>query len=192
MEKVKRVIDICAALQVTYLRVFAGFAPAEQVFGQRWKNMVDSLIQCADYASEKSVVLCVETHGGVNVYKDGVEHFYSTSAEPILLYRMLNELPQTVKVVYDPANLFAAGVKKPQEVYSRIQDRIGYLHLKDFKRTASGHFLPSACGEGSVDWPPLLATLKTFDGPVLFEYEMPQDVERGSKACLNFLLGEKR
>lgn len=36
VEKVKRVIDICAKLGVKYLRIFAGFSPAAEVVGERW------------------------------------------------------------------------------------------------------------------------------------------------------------
>ena len=37
----------------------------------------------------KGVTIAIETHGGVNGYDDGVEHFYSTSTEPAALKSQL-------------------------------------------------------------------------------------------------------
>ncbi len=185
--KVKRVIDMCAYLGAEYLRIFAGFSPVEEVVGVRWDTMIDCLREVGSYAMEKSVTLTIETHGGVNGYEDGVEHFYSTSSKPEALYQMLSALPEHIKVNYDPANLYAVGVEHPETVYERIKNRVAVVHLKDFSKLPSGHIMPVACGEGGQDWNAIMKALQDFKGVCLFEYENPEDIEAGSMRCLNYI-----
>ena len=63
------------------------------------------------------------------------------------------------------------------------------IHLKDFIRLPGGHLCPAACGEGSMDWESLLAGMRDFEGPVLFEYENCADVRMGSEKCMRFVKG---
>ena len=185
--KIKKVTDICAYLGVKYLRIFAGFSPAEEVTGSRWDSMIESLCEVSAYGREKGVVMTVETHGGVNAFEDGVEHFYSVSAKPELLCKMLGELPEYVKVNFDPANLAAVGIKNPETVYEKIKDRVAVVHLKDFAVLPSGHLKPSACGDGDINWKNVMNALADFSGPALFEYENTEDIEEGSKRCLEYI-----
>ncbi len=181
--KVKKVIDICSYLGVKILRIFAGFSPVDEVVGDRWNNMIECLNKCADYADIKNVTLTVETHGGVNGFDDGVEHFNSTSSKPEVLYKMLSELKDTVMVNFDPANLNAVGVKNPEEVYNKIKKKVAAVHLKDFAKLPSGHLKPASCGEGDINWKNVMNALKDFEGPLMFEYENVEDVKEGSVRC---------
>ncbi|MDD6736162.1 MAG: sugar phosphate isomerase/epimerase [Clostridiales bacterium] len=185
--KIKKVTDICAKLGIKYLRIFAGFSPVAEVTGKRWDNMIECLKEVDGYAASKGVFMVVETHGGVNGYDDGVEHFLSTSSDPETLYKMMSQLPETVKVNFDPANLWAVGVKHPEEVYNKLKPRVAVVHLKDFADLPSGHLKPAACGESSMDWKEILKSLADFDGPALFEYENVEDVAEGSKRCYDYI-----
>lgn len=185
--KIKKVIDICAKLGVKYLRIFAGFSPVAEVVGARWDNMIECLTEAAEYAQNKNVYPVIETHGGVNEFDDGVEHFLSTSADEETLYKMVSELPPNVKVNFDPANLWAAGNKRPENVFNRLKDKMAVVHLKDFAPLPSGHVKPAACGESDMDWTAILDALKDFNGPALFEYENTEDIETGSKRCLDYI-----
>lgn len=187
VEKVKKVTDICSYLGVKILRIFAGFSPVDEVVGERWSNMIECLTECAEYADKKGVTLTVETHGGVNGFDDGVEHFNSTSSKPDVLYKMMSELPQSIKVNFDPANLNTVGVKNPEEVYNILKDRVAAVHLKDFAVLPSGHLKPSACGDGDIDWKAVMDALSDFEGPVMFEYENVEDIKEGSLRCLNYI-----
>lgn len=191
VEKVQRATAICAKLGVRFLRIFAGFAPAREVTGDRWKQMMEALCQVTEYAGEKGVTLCVETHGKVSSFPDGVLHAPSVTTQLDILERMLEELPSGLKLVYDPANLYAAGEKNLLDFYIKMQDRIGYIHLKDFLRLPSGHLTMAACGEGEMDWNNIWEKLQDFSGPMLFEYEIPEDVEQGSRRCLDFCYCEQ-
>lgn len=186
--KVKKVIDICEKLGVKYLRIFAGFSLVSEVVGDRWDNMIECLKEVAEYARDKNVYPVIETHGGVNGFDDGVEHFLSASADEETLYKMMSELPENVAVNFDPANLWAVGNKHPENVFNNLKERVAVTHIKDFAPLPSGHIKPAACGESEMDWKAILNALKDFDGPSLFEYENTEDIEEGSRRCLEYIL----
>ena len=150
--------------------------------------MIECLCKVGEYAASKGVIPVIETHGGVKSYDDGVKHFHTTTTKLDVLSKMLEELPPTLMVNFDPANLYAVGIKNPENVYTRIKDRVCYVHLKDFVALPkTGHLLPAACGDSDMDWVSLLETLKDFEGPALIEYENVDDVEDGCRRSLNFL-----
>ncbi len=188
LESVKRVIDIAAEAGADRLRIFAGFSPLADVSGERWKVMIDCLRQTAEHAAAKGIMPAIETHGGVTVTESGVKHFYSTSSHPEALSRMMSELPASMKITFDPANLYAVGIKHPEEFYLQFKDRIVYVHLKDFVPAADSDSLsPAACGESAMDWRALLEAMADYDGPALIEYENVGDVEDGCRRSLQFL-----
>ena len=187
VEKIKGVIDMCSELGVKYLRVFAGFSPVADVVGERWDVMIESLSEIADYSKDKGVTIAIETHGGVNGYDDGVEHFYSTSTEPAALKKMMEQLPENAGYNYDPANIYAVGIKNPDEIYQMIKDKVAYAHFKDFVTLPSGHLLPAACGESDMDWKKILDGIGDRGLIAVFEYEIPDDIEDGIKRCADFI-----
>lgn len=187
LEKVKRVIHICEKTGAKYLRIFAGFSPCAEVTGVRWERMVRAVNEAAKYAKGRGVVLCIETHGGVLTYPDGVEHFASVTTEYSCLQRLLSEVDDSVRFVYDPANLYAAGVEEPEKILALLRDRICCIHCKEFAVTPSGHLKPAACGDTGMKWDDILGALKEFEGPVLMEYERTEDVEEGCQRSADFL-----
>ncbi|MFA6102273.1 MAG: sugar phosphate isomerase/epimerase family protein [Victivallaceae bacterium] len=187
LDDLKRMIDLGNKLGIKFLRIFAGFSPVDEVTGRRWEQMIACLCETVEYASGTGLVPVVETHGGVNSFPPGVKHFHSTSSEPAALLKILREVPG-LNVNFDPANLFAAGVKHPEDVYLQIKDRVSYAHLKDFVPVAgTGCFLPAACGESRMNWHGLLDVMDKFHGPALIEYENVADVEAGCRRSLEFL-----
>lgn len=186
VEKVEKVIDICAKLGVKYLRIFAGFSPAAEVVGERWDIMIDCLNEVSGYAKSKGVYAVVETHGGVTAFDDGVEHFVSVTTNIETLTKILKQAPD-IKLNYDPANLYAAGIENQKKFFEKIKDRVCCVHLKDFVKLPSGHLRPAACGESDFDWKTTLSMLKDFGGPAMFEYEIPESVEEGCKKCLEYI-----
>ncbi|OGV51812.1 MAG: hypothetical protein A2017_18895 [Lentisphaerae bacterium GWF2_44_16] len=188
LENVKKVIDICSQFGGGHLRIFAGFEPVGEITGKRWKTMIDCLVASGEYCMGKNIVPVIETHGGVRNYSDGVEHFHSTSSEPDTMFRMLNELPESIKVNFDPANLYAVGIEHPEKVYSRIKSRVGYMHLKDFVRVpGTSRLRPAACGKSEMDWNSLMEAIKDYRGPALIEYENVEDVKAGCRSSLQFI-----
>ena len=190
VEKVKRVIDICAELDISYLRIFAGFTALEDVTEEMFRSMIESLKNVCCYAEEKGVIPVIETHGGVNGFEDGVEHFHSTTTDMISLKRIMGSLPDNAKICFDPANLYAVGHEKPEAFYQEFRGLVGYAHFKDFAKLSSGHLKPSYCGDSDMNWAAILEAMKDFEGVALFEYENVEDVEEGLKKCYDYITNE--
>jgi len=189
LEKVRRVIEIAGQLNVKQLRIFAGFSPAEEVTGERWKRMVSCLLEAGSIAQRHGVRLAVETHGGVDAVDGGVRHFYSTSSRRDLLLRLLAELPPEIGLVFDPANLGAVGMNTEAilDLYDKVKDRVAYLHLKDFRRVSADALQPCACGEGQLEWAALAGAFSGFAGTGFIEYELPADIEAGTRRSVEAL-----
>ncbi len=185
--KVKKVIDICEKLGVKNLRIFAGFTPLSDVTEDIFRMMLDSLTEVCNYAKEKNVTPVIETHGGVDGYDDGVVHIMSTTTDLDAIMRIINELPDNVRICYDPANLYAVGIKNPEKFYEKIKDRVEYAHFKDFAPLPSGHIKPSFCGDSDMDWSAIMASMQDFKGAALFEYENVEDIKEGLIKCYNHI-----
>ncbi len=181
LEKIKRVSEIAAKLGVSYLRIFAGFSPAEEVTGARWERMVRCLNEAAGHATPLGIKLTVETHGGVATRQGGVVHFHSVTTRPEMLARLQDEVDQRIGLLFDPANLGAVGMSETRiaTLYRALRPRICTLHLKDFKTAGAGALQPCACGEGKLNWGILMAVFRDFDGIGMMEYEIPGDIESG-------------
>lgn len=190
--KLKRVIDICAELDIHYLRIFAGFTALDDVTEEVFGGMIKSLKAVCTYAEEKGVVPVIETHGGVNGLPDGVEHFHSTTTAMASLTHIMDSLPGNAKICFDPANLYAVGHEKPERFYEVFKERIGYAHFKDFKKLLGGHLKPSYCGDSDMKWDAILEAMKEFEGVALFEYENVEDVEAGLKKSYEYMMERLR
>ncbi len=182
--KLREVIDISAALGLRILRIFAGFSSDSAISSQRLEAILEAFRELHDYATERSVTLCVETHGGVSVQGNGsLLHFHSITTRIDTWKRIL---ATGVSICYDPANLTAVGAVDAVRFYTLFKERIPYMHLKDFK-DVDGGIVPAACGEGRLDWRAFAKATADFDGIAVMEYELPQDVEDGMRRSLSFL-----
>ena len=183
LANVKRVIEIAADVGIKKLRIFAGFSSDSVVIGERLDNMLSALAEIAKFAAGYGVVPTVETHGGVTAVGDAVVHYASASTRVDILEKIV---ATGAALNYDPANLAAAGSIDPAAFFTKFSAHIQSVHLKDF-RAVPGGVVPTACGEGILDWPLLLKTLENYGGPALIEYELTGDVEDGLKRSLEFL-----
>lgn len=185
--KVRQAIDICAFLGVKSLRIFAGFSPYQEVEERRFGVMIDALNQVAEYGRKHGVMAAVETHGGVQAYPDGVEHFHSVSTWQGCLERILKETSDSLKFVFDPANLYAIPGTDVQAVLELIGSRIAYVHMKDFVGTAGGHLKPGAVGDEKRDWKGILASALQWSDTYMIEYEEPGNIEEGTRRSKDYL-----
>ena len=188
VSEVKNVIDTAQKLGIKFLRIFAGFSPVKEVDEKRFNKLLSALNEVADYAEKAGVTPVIETHGGVNGYSDGVEHFASVSTDLTTLKKIIAGVSGSVYLNFDPANLSAVGVKDLVAYYKEIEPRVKYLHLKDFKRVGEHRILPTYLGNGITDYTDLLPILMQKDMPALFEYEPVEDIEFGLKKCLEYTL----
>lgn len=187
LDKVKRVIDICQYLKIKYLRIFAGFTPMEEQTEENYRYMAAALREVCVYAEEKNVIPAMETHGSVVAWEEGVQHKNTVTTDINALGRLLEALPDNLTLCFDPANLYAVGMEKPEELFLRFRERIGYVHLKDFVKAKNGLWKPSWCGAGTMDWTSLLTAMADYHGAALFEYENTEDVEAGLQKCMQYV-----
>ena len=185
--KIKRVIDICSTVGIPNLRIFAGFTPLEKLTEEAIECAKNALFEVCVYAYEKNVTPVIETHGAVDCYDDGVVHIMSSTTDLKTLKDILNSLPDNAGICFDPANLYAVGIKKPEEFYNEIKNRVVYAHFKDFKPLQSGHIKPSYCGDSDMDWDAILRAMKEFDGFCAFEYENTEDIKDGLIKCSDYI-----
>lgn len=188
--KVKRVIDICKKLGVTNLRIFAGFTALEDVSAEAFDTMIEAMGEVCRYAKTQGIVPVIETHGGVNGFEDGVEHFASTTTDLETLKKILSALPDNARVCFDPANLYAVE-KNPVQFYEEIKDKVAYAHFKDFAKLPSGHIKPSFCGDSDMDWAAILDAMKDFNGVAVFEYENTEDIKEGLIKSYDYIYNRK-
>lgn len=192
IEKVKKVIEICEKLNIPNLRIFAGFTPLKDMTEKIFEEMIASLCEVCEYAEKHGVTPVIETHGAVESYDDGVCHVMSVTTDADSLKKIMDRLPENAGICFDPANLYAVGIEKPEMIYTQFKDRVVYAHFKDFKKLDSGHLVPSFCGDGDMDWRGILKAMDGFDGAALFEYENPSDVENGlEKSYQNIMKYER-
>lgn len=184
ISKVIGVINIAAKLGIQYLRIFAGFSSDSIMYGERLERLLTALKTVNDYAINKNVILCVETHGGVTASSDGALIHFNSATTRVDIWRKL--LETGVSITYDPANLAAVGYEDPVAFFQRFKEHISYIHLKDF-RDVPGGVMPAACGEGRLNWSKLMTGLKNFDGPAMIEYELTNDIRDGIRRSLDFL-----
>lgn len=183
IRNVKRVLEIASKLGAKQLRIFAGFASDSLMDAARTEVMLSALRQVREKADGTGITLAVETHGGVAGEKDVIRHYASAATRPDFWKRMLET---GVSILFDPANLCAAGAIDPVEFFHNFREKIVSIHWKDFAEFPGG-VRPAACGEGMVDWPRLLEPTRSFEGPVLIEYEPVEDVADGMRRSLEFL-----
>ena len=185
LDQTLRAVRIAERLHIRTLRIFSGFAPVEEVTGERWERMIAYLKEVYRVSADTGVIPAVETHGGVTLLSDGsVRHFPSVSTRFQTLARMLEAIP-VMLLNFDPANLFVLGMDVCA-FFRRCRERIVSLHLKDFIPAGEG-FRPAACGKSAMDWDGLLEELGDFSGPALLEYEVPGDVKDGLRESRDFL-----
>ncbi|MBQ9502260.1 MAG: sugar phosphate isomerase/epimerase [Lentisphaeria bacterium] len=185
IETVERAVATAAGIGSGVLRIFAGFTSDSEMDENRFSAMLDALKCVRNTAGKCGVTLAVETHGGVACggAPGTVRHFASVSTRIDTIDRILET---GVSLLYDPANLNAAGVHEPERFFARYSSRVADVHLKDF-RAVPGGLVPCACGQGGLDWKKLMHALKDYSGPALIEYELPGDVARGMRESLDFL-----
>lgn len=186
IEKVCRVIELCAKLGIRWVRIFAGFSPAEEVEGARMERLLQALDRVCGKAREENVQLVLETHGGVRPCGEGVEHFHSVSTRYDLLEQLAEKCPPDLWFLLDPANLQAAG-EDPVRCYRLLKGRIAYIHAKEFVPLPNGGLRPAGCGAGAFDWTAFFEQIHDYEGPVMIEYEEPADVEQGMRESLALL-----
>jgi sugar phosphate isomerase/epimerase len=180
----RRAIDIGAQLGLEVLRITEPSVPPERIDAARAyvEQYGEAMHVLGDHAAERGVRIVVENYGltseQVNWLLDAADH-------------------PSVGTLYDPCNYHRIG-EDPLSALKNLGPRVYYCHLKDAFRSdprdphslfEGSRWPPSvAVGEGEIEWGPILSELATFyDGYLCIEYEIAQDVMRGTRVSIEHI-----
>ena len=145
-----------------------------EVGADDWAKIVKTLRDLGDHAAGRGVRLALETHGGIT--RNGA-----------LCAKLLDEVDHpAVGVNYDTGNIYYYNEGfDPAADVKLIAHRVIQVHLKD-TRGGEGEWLFCGLGEGRVDFPAVVKTLREngFDGPwsLEIEGERGEDLTRAQSA----------
>ncbi|HEU0064875.1 MAG TPA: sugar phosphate isomerase/epimerase family protein [Flavisolibacter sp.] len=116
----KRFIDLAAAINCPYIRVFPNKLPD----GDERKKVIDliisGLIELGDYAGKTGVTVLMESHGDAVKTEE-------------LKYIMHNAENSRTGLVWDIVNMWAVTKLPPAEVYAQLKKYIRHTHIKDLQ-----------------------------------------------------------
>ena len=163
LDVMKEIIAITERLGVKAIGGHAGFIPEERTH-PLYTTMIERLRFVSNLMAEKDLTLLLET---------GQE-------TPEGLLQVLGDLGQeNIKINFDPANLLLYGVGQPVEAVKKLMPHVASVHAKDATASPGQDVWgeEKLLGEGAVDYPCFLRTLKelNFQGPLIIECEMGGD-----------------
>jgi L-ribulose-5-phosphate 3-epimerase len=171
-ELLKRRMDFARAIGARIVVSDATRRP--MVEADEWSTIVRTLRELGDHAASRGVKLALETHGGIT--RNGA-----------LCAKLLDAVNHdAVGVNYDTGNIYYYNEGfDPAEDVKLIAHRVVQVHLKD-TRGGKGEWLFCGLGEGRVDFPAVVKTLREagFDGPwsLEIEGERGEDLTRAQSA----------
>ena len=172
VDALRRRIDFAQALGAR--NVVSDATRQLEVDADQWRRIVNTLRYLGDYAADRGVRIALETHGGIT--RNGQ-----------LCAKLLDAVDHdAVGINYDTGNIYYYNEGfDPAEDVKLIASRVVQVHLKD-TRGGKGEWLFCGLGEGRVDFPAILKTLRAvgFDGPwsLEIEGERGEDLSRAQNA----------
>jgi hexulose-6-phosphate isomerase len=173
LEHVRRAIGAAATLGTDTLLVIPAYVDARVTYEQAWQRGQAGLRALLPAAEEHGVCLAVE-----NVWNRFL-------LSPLEMARFVDEVGHPlVRSYLDVGNAVLLGF--PEHWVATLGSRIRRVHLKDFRRavgTLAG-FVP--LGDGDVDWPAVIAALRTvgYDGYLTAETDPVRHLPDGGAADL--------
>ncbi|MCK4517006.1 MAG: sugar phosphate isomerase/epimerase [Spirochaetaceae bacterium] len=184
MAAAHRAIDLGAELGLEVLRLIEPNVDPENLETARsaMEECGRAMRPLGDHAAGLGLRLSVENYGltseQVNWLLDAADH-------------------PAVGSLYDPCNFYRIG-EDPLSALKNLGSRVYCCHLKDAFRDDSrdpnllfegSRWPPSeAVGEGEINWGPILKQLSEFyEGYLCIEYEMPDDVMRGTRCSAEYI-----
>lgn len=120
LDDAKRFIDLAAALNCPYIRVFPNNLPKDQDRDATLELIAKGLLQLGDYAEGKKVTVLMETHGELVATAD------------LKKVMELAEHPR-VGLIWDVYNMWSVTKEPPAGVYENLKKYILHTHIKDAK-----------------------------------------------------------
>ncbi len=158
VEITKKKLDIAAWFGVKL--VVAGAGEAEE--GEQLQTLYSHLREIGDYAAERDITYCFETHPGI------CESHYG-------MLRTMEELNHShLKLNYDTGNIFYYNEGIDGEVaLAKVCQHVRHIHLKDTNGGYKEWYFPALGYGGAVDFVRVLQIMKDcgYKGPYSLEIE---------------------
>jgi sugar phosphate isomerase/epimerase len=132
--------------------------------GEAYQFLLDGLGECALFAQERGVVLCVENMG----------HLPNDTIHTVEELRQLVDgvAHPSLKVTLDLSHAnISGGISNSIQI---LQPHIRHIHMSDNFGRESSHF---ELGTGNIDLTPAVDYLRKFDGMIVLEVINPGDLE---------------
>lgn len=151
-----RMAELAAELRAPAIRVFGDRVQPGHTHDETAQWIAESLLDLE--AKLPGVAIWLETHGD----------FARTSDLEAILSRTGNRIP----LIWDPANALIEYDESPSAGATALQGKIHHVHLKDFRRNASG-WEYALTGEGEMPFEEVHAALEqeNYAGFYSFEWE---------------------
>jgi sugar phosphate isomerase/epimerase len=157
LDDTRRFIDLAAALEVPYVRVFGNeiHGPREEVLAR----VVDGLHQLGEYAGPQGVSVILESHG------EFVE-------SPTLKEVLTRVDSKNVALLWDAHHTFADGHEQPEHTVAELGPWIRHTHLKDSVPDGKGRkYVLTGQGDVPVERQVLALRRMGYQGYYCFEWE---------------------
>lgn len=192
VERVKREVDVCAALGITRMRHDVASAKDLSIgnFLAELPRLTEACREIADYASKYGITTSVENHGYFIQHSDRVQAL--VKAVDRENFRTTLDIGNFLCVDENPASAVANNIKLASMVHVKdFYFRPSYRNPGEgWFKSSSGNFLRGAIvGQGDIDMPHVLGIVKEsgYDGYVSIEFEGMEDCLAGTKMGFNYV-----
>ena len=180
IQMVKDAVDQAVFFGAGRIRLFPGVTKDNIPYEEGLALIKSGLSECAAYAAQKGIILCVENHGTYGGTSESLREILGLVSSPALLGNP------------DTGNFLLVD-EDPVTAIQNLNGLVGHVHFKDFKRhtppqyTSRGgvDYIGCPIGAGEVDLPTIVKLLAAqgYDGYLSIEQE-----ENGEIDCFDALI----
>ncbi|MDQ6421244.1 sugar phosphate isomerase/epimerase family protein [Paenibacillus sp. LHD-117] len=192
IERVKREVDVCAALGMNRMRHDVASSQDLSIghFLAQLPKLVEACREIADYAASFGITTSVENHG----------YFVQQSDRVQALVQAVGR--DNFRTTLDVGNFLCADENPSRAVANNIA-LASMVHVKDFYvrpsyrypgegwfKSSGGNYLRGAiAGQGDIDMPNVLRIVKEsgYDGYVSIEFEGMEECRKGTKLAFDYV-----
>jgi sugar phosphate isomerase/epimerase len=192
LERVKREVDVCAALGIQRMRHDVASAVDLSIvhFLEELPSLAESCREIADYASRYGITTSVENHGYFIQHSDRVQALVNAVGR------------DNFRTTLDVGNFLCADENPLTAVANNIK-LASMIHFKDFYirpqdrnpgegwfQSSGGSWLRGAIvGQGDIDMLSVIRIVKEsgYDGYISIEFEGMEDCRKGTRLGLEYI-----
>lgn len=193
IERVKREVDVCAALGIKRMRHDVASSKDLSIgnFLAQFPRLTEACQTIADYAADFGITTSVENHGYFIQHSDRVQALVQAVSR------------DNFRTTLDIGNFLCADENPLIAVANNI-GLASMVHVKDFYvrpanrypgegwfKSSGGQYLRGAiAGQGDIDMPGVLGIVKRsgYDGYISIEFEGMEECRKGTKLAFDYVL----